>query len=276
MIVFVDGVPDKSRYRSFKVKGLTGDGEGKRQGSFQNDDFASMYEVLGRRFKRALRGGVRRDAGRSDSEDDIAEDVWALPDLIVIDGGKGQLGRVVAAMQDLGIALGAEGVEVVSLAKERKNAIPVSRAGLAKLKGKSTPSSNTSTREVARPGRSLEDWTLTQGEGEEFEVRPERVFLPGGKDPIALRPGSSERYLMERVRDEAHRFAITLHRKRRGKRAIRSSLDDIEGIGPALKRALVGHFGSITKIKAAEVEELIQVKGVGKNLAQRIRSAFGE
>ena len=108
-----------------------------------------------------------------------------------------------------------------------------------------------------------------------FEVRPERVFVPGTKDAIVLKPGSSERYLMERVRDEAHRFAIGLHRKRRGKRALHSSLDDIEGIGPAIKRALVKHFGSIAAIRSADVDALCQVKGIGRALAERIREALG-
>ncbi len=262
MVVFIDGVAEKSRYRSFKIRGLTGDGQGKRQGAFQNDDFASMYEVLGRRFKRALR---RRE---STSED--GEDPWALPDLIVIDGGKGQLSRVVAVMQDLGVATGVEGVDVVSLAKERKNAITMSKQGLGRLKARKTGSKDGRN----PPGRSLTEWTVqgaTQGGDVEFEVRPERVFVPGVKDAIALRAGSSERYLMERVRDEAHRFAITLHRKRRGKRAIRSALDDISGVGPALKKALVQHFGSIAAIREAGIEELTAVRGVGTSLAERIR-----
>ncbi len=252
MVVFIDGAPAKSRYRSFKIKGLLGDGEGKRQGAFQNDDFASMYEVLGRRFKRAMR---KRDEGDED-------DPWALPDLIVIDGGKGQLSQVLAVMQDLGVPTGTEGVDVVSLAKERKNAITVSKEGLERLKAA----------KGAQPGQSYEDLAV-KGAGEAgrgYKVKPERVFVPGVKDAIALRAGSSERYLMERVRDEAHRFAITHHRKRRGKRAIRSALDDIAGVGPSLKKALVQHFGSIAAIREAGVDELTAVRGVGVSLAERI------
>src|SRR5690606_29796443 len=98
---------------------------------------------------------------------------------------------------------------------------------------------------------------------EEYEVRPERVFVPGVKDPILLRPGSSERYLMERIRDEAHRFAITHHRKRRGKRSLESALDSVPGVGPSLKRALVRHFGSISAIRSASPEALCEVKGIG-------------
>jgi excinuclease ABC subunit C len=80
---------------------------------------------------------------------------------------------------------------------------------------------------------------------------------------------------MERVRDEAHRFAIALHRKRRGKRSLRSALDDIDGVGPALKKALVRHFGSIAAIKGASVDELCAVKGIGRSLAERIRAQLG-
>ena len=239
MVVFVDGVPTKNRYRSFKVKDHT------------NDDFASMYEVLGRRFRRAL----DRTVGEED------DDAWALPDLIVIDGGKGQLGRVVAAMQDLGISLGAEGIDLVALAKERRSTISMTKEGLAKLKAS---------------GKAYEDWAVADpGDGEAVRVRPERVFVPGVKDPIVLRPGSSERYLMERVRDEAHRFAIRLHRKRRGKRSLRSALDDIDGVGPALKKALVQHFGTVTAIRNADPEALAQVRGIGSALAKRIHEALG-
>ncbi len=252
MVVFVDGVAVKSRYRSFKVRGTGED-------ALQNDDFASMYEVLGRRFRRAL----DRTVGEADDED-----AWALPDLVVIDGGKGQLGRVVAAMTDLGVPIGAEGVDVVALAKERRNAIAMTREGLAKLKEQKQDDAQV-------PGRAYEDWAIAAADDPDaFEVRPERVFVPGIKDAIVLRPGSSERYLMERVRDEAHRFAVRLHRKRRTKRSLRSALDEIEGVGPALKRALVQHFGSVAAIRDADPEALAQVRGIGSALAQRIHAAL--
>lgn len=256
MVVFVDGAADKSRYRSFRIKG-TGARDDEAllsQGAFQNDDFTSMYEVLGRRFRRALQAD---------------EESWALPDLIVIDGGKGQLSRVVTAMQDLGIGVGAEGVDVVALAKERREALGRGPAAKRELDRRRKEEGET---------RSYEDIVaaeVTADAGEGVQVKPERVFVPGVKDPIRLRPGSSERYLMERVRDEAHRFAITHHRKRRAKRQLRSSLDDIEGVGPALKRALVKHFGSISAIRAANAEQLAEVKGIGPSLAKRIYEQLG-
>jgi excinuclease ABC subunit C len=300
MVVFVDGVADKSRYRSFRVRGLgAGDDEARlAQGAFQNDDFASMYEVLGRRFQRALQGD---------------DDGWALPDLMVIDGGKGQLGRVVAAMQDLGVPLGAEGVDVVALAKERKHVLGSGRAGFEELRAR-RKAGDARARRKAGDARRWEEMVVAEAaaepparygttagdEGDEgdgadgadeadeatdadasagtdpdVEVRPERVFVPGVKEAIRLRPGSSERYLMERLRDEAHRFAITHHRKRRSKRSLRSALDEIAGVGPALKKALVGHFGSIAAIRAATVEQLGEVKGIGPALALRIRETLG-
>lgn len=255
MVVFVDGAPAKTRYRSFKIRGLAGDGEGKRQGAFQNDDFASMYEVLGRRFKRAMRK-------RDEAEDD---DPWALPDLIVIDGGKGQLRQVLTVMQDMGVPTGTEGVDVVSLAKERKDTVSMTQEGLERLRARK-PSKD------SNPGGAYRDWAVDEEGKRAFRVRPERVFIPGVKDAVALRAGSSERYLMERVRDEAHRFAITHHRKRRSKRAVRSVLDDIPGVGPALKRALVQHFGSVAAIREATAQELTAVRGVGASLAERIRA----
>ena len=214
MVVFVDGEPDKQSYRHFKIKG-----------DWQNDDFRSMYEVLIRRLRRAL-----------EDED------WALPDLLVIDGGKGQLGRAIAAMQDLGIAIGDEGVDLISLAKERVGG----------------PSGGPQARRT----------------GDDASVKPERVFIPGARDPIVLAHGSSELYLLTRIRDEAHRFAITHHRKRRAKRSLVSSLDGIKGVGPNTKKLLIQHFGSVKAIKTASVEELCAVKGVGRKLAETIHAAL--
>jgi excinuclease ABC subunit C len=244
MVVFVDGEPDKQSYRSFKVKG--GD-EGLAQGEWQNDDFRSMYEVLNRRFRRAL-----------EDED------WALPDLIVIDGGKGQLGRVVAAMQDLGIALGDEGVDLIALAKERRFAIDPTKQGLERLRESQSA--------------TLADYVVEtadrEQDGGDASVKPERVFIPTARDPIVLAHGSSELYLLTRIRDEAHRFAITHHRKRRGKRSLVSALDNIKGVGPSTKKALIQHFGSVKAIKAASVEALSAVKGVGPKLAEAIHAAL--
>lgn len=269
MVVFVDGAPAKDRYRSFKIRGLRGDGMSKTQGAFQNDDFASMYEVLGRRFRRAL-DGTDREA----SEDDA----WALPDLIVIDGGKGQLNRVVAAVQDLGIPVGVEGIDLVSLAKERKDFAPRTPTGLSRLRSRAATEPAETVAGEATPGKIYEDWAVSDDTSPDAdtptEVRPERVFVPGVKDPIVLQPGSSERFLMERVRDEAHRFAIGHHRKRRAKRSLRSALDEIEGVGPALKRALVRHFGSVAAIRRADVEALAEVKGIGPALAERIHASL--
>jgi len=247
MVVFVDGAPDKSSYRQFKIKS---------SGARQNDDFASMHQVLTRRLRRGL-----------DDED------WALPDLIVIDGGKGQLGRALAAMQDLGVPHGDEGVEIVSLAKERRFAVAPSKRGLDALRERET---ETETEATASPGQALADYVVETADADQGggEVRPERVFVPGAKVAIVLPRGSAELYLMTRLRDEAHRFAITHHRKRRGKRALVSVLDDIKGVGPATKRGLIKHFGSIKAIKAASVEQLAEVKGVGPKLAGVIHAAM--
>lgn len=275
MVTFVDGIPEKSRYRSFKIRGLGTDPAepALAQGTRQNDDFASMYEVLGRRFQRAM----------TNTEDDA----WALPDLVVIDGGKGQLAQVLAVMNDLGVPIGAEGVDVVSLAKERRSEIGRGREAVAKLRERRLAATTAAAdgdapaTDAAAPGEAWVDYVVQQATSDVgasaagFEIRPERVFVPGVKEAIVLKPGSSERYLMERVRDEAHRFAIGLHRKRRGKRALHSSLDDIEGVGPATKRALVKHFGSIAAIRAADVDALCGVRGVGRALAERIRDALG-
>jgi excinuclease ABC subunit C len=199
MVVFRDGEPENAAYRRFRIKTVT------------NDDFASMYEVLSRRFRRA-RDGVPG---------------WEAPDLLVVDGGKGQLGTALAALKDLGIDVsGEKGFDVIGLAKERD--------------------------------------TVT---GEE---QPDRVFLRGVKDPIKLRPNSTELFLLARIRDDAHRFANTYHRQLRGKRTLRSSLEDVPGVGDKRKKLLLRHLGSLKKIKEATVEELAAVPGMSKKAAEAV------
>ena len=317
MVVFVDGAAARRRYRSFKIRGL----DGLAQGNRQNDDFASMAEVLGRRVRRALAGAAAEKDPAEEGE--AGEDAsWALPDLMVIDGGKGQLGRVLTMLRDLGVKVGPGGVDVVSLAKERKVEIGRGKAALGKLRehreqmrsrgaalraeepvsappdfagqlaaeaaakvglalsGEAMPATATPPVEAApvRPGETYQDYVLHSEEdaGDDgTEIRPERVFVPGAKEAIRLRPGSSELYLMTQLRDEAHRFAITHHRKRRGKRALHSVLDDVAGVGPALKKALLQAFGSVAAIAAADEAALTAIKGVGPALARKIREAVG-
>ncbi len=240
MVVFEDGVPDRASYRTFRIRPSNA-------GPTQNDDFASLYEVLARRVARA--------------GDDRGAERWPLPDLIVVDGGKGQLGRAIAALSDLGVPIGPEGVEVVALAKERQTA---PRAGSDGRGGADV-----------RPGRVRRAAALAGEDAGEYEVRPERVYVPGRKDPILLRPGTSERHLMERIRDEAHRFAIGAHRRARRKGALRSRLSEIPGVGPKIEASLLSRFGSPQRIAAAAVDDLRTVPGVGPKLARRILEALG-
>ena len=157
MVVFEDGEPAPSRYRTYRIKDATG-----------GDDFASMYEVLSRRFRRA------REAKSED-------DPWRLPDLVVVDGGKGQLGVALAAARDVGIDVRqGSGLAIVALAKERDSVAEV-------------------TKEDAKATTS----------------RPDRVFLAHGKDAIPIGPSSAEMFVLAHLRDEAHRFAVTFHRKQR-------------------------------------------------------------
>lgn len=194
MVVFEDGKPAASQYRRFKVKTVEG-----------ADDFATMQEVLRRRFKRAA---VEQDAESAD------EARWALPDLVIIDGGKGQLSAARQVMQELGV-----------------HAIPT--VGLAK--------------------------------------RFEELFIPDEGDPIVLPRGSEALFLVQRIRDEAHRFAITYHRQVRGKTAIKSALDTIPGIGPKRKKALLRKFGSVKGIREADVEEIAATVGFTRALAERVK-----
>jgi excinuclease ABC subunit C len=201
MVVFVDGKPAASQYRRFRVKTVVG-----------ADDFATMQEVLRRRFKRAaVVAEVSEDEGagvvsRADS--------WDLPDLVIIDGGKGQLGAAVEAMRELGVYQ----IPTVGLAKQH-----------------------------------------------------EEIFVPGESEPIVLPRGSEALYLVQRIRDEAHRFAITYHRQVRGKSQIQSALDTIPGIGPKRKKALLRKFGSVKGIREAPIEEIASTVGFTQSLAQRVK-----
>ena len=202
MVVFEGGAPKKSDYRRFNIRGEFGDNGG------GPDDFAAMQEVLTRRLGRYLQ---QADLSPHDSDRDAS--FAALPDLIVIDGGKGQLAAGMKALEPLT----ERGVAVVSLAK-----------------------------------------------------RIEEVFVPGRSDPILLERRSDALRLLQRVRDEAHRFAITHHRSRRDKAMTASVLDGVRGVGPARKRALLRHFGSPDRLLTATREELEAVPGVPGKLAREI------
>jgi len=192
MVVFEKGKPEPAHYRRFRIKTVSG-----------ADDYAMLQEVVKRRFKR----GFENDASTPNS--------WAiLPDLILIDGGKGQLNSVLAAMNEVG----AGSVPTASLAKEN-----------------------------------------------------EEIFVPQRRAPIILSRSSPGLQLLQRLRDEAHRFALSYHRKMRRRRSFASALDSIPGIGPKRKRALLKQFGSVQAIREAPVEELATAGGMNKNLAQKVK-----
>jgi excinuclease ABC subunit C len=206
MVVFVHGVPRKSDYRRFVVRGVHG-----------QDDYASMREVLERRFRRwqrattsSLPGGIQD--GKS----------WAkLPDLLVVDGGKGQLGVAVEVLQAFDLL---DKVPVAGLAKQRAD-----------------------------------------------KKHPDKIFLPGRPKPVLLPRRSQGLFLVQRVRDEAHRFAITHHRKRRRRAGVASQLDSIPGVGLARRKALLKAFGSLDAIRAATVEQLAAVPGIPRDVALAIK-----
>jgi excinuclease ABC subunit C len=196
------GVPQKSMYRHYKIRTTVG-----------QDDFKSMYEVICRRAVRGIEEGN-------------------LPDLLVIDGGKGQLGAARAALDDSGV----DGVDLVGLAKSR----------------------------------SLDQQTADP----DARYSPERVFVHGHKNPIVLRQNSAALFMLVRARDEAHRFAITFHRKLRCKAATRSAIDAVAGVGPKRRKLLLRTFGSVAGIRAATAAELAAV--VGPKLAAELVAHFTE
>jgi len=191
MVVFKDGRPYKDGYRKFIIRGL----------DFQ-DDYAYMYQVLERRFLK-----------------DPSE--MAYPDLLVVDGGKGQLSMAVAVLKELNI--------------ENKFVV----AGLAKK---------------------------NEAKGEEFD----KIYIPGRSNPLNTSQSRKALYLLQQIRDEAHRFAITFQRKRREKRAGLSVLDTIPGIGPKKKKVLLKHFKGITQMKKASIEEMAKLFGMNKKLAEQV------
>jgi excinuclease ABC subunit C len=207
MAVFVKGVPKKSDYRKFNVKSVQG----------APDDFASMKEVLTRRFRRYFDGKETCEAKTSQVLGKKQDSSFAmLPDLLIVDGGKGQLGVAVEVLQEYGLF---EAVPVVGLAKQQ-----------------------------------------------------EEIFQPGRPDSIRLPRQSQGLYLVQRVRDEAHRFAITAHRAQRAKVGLASQLDSIPGVGPARRRTLLKRFGSLEGIRAASVDELAEV--IPLSVAQAVKVAL--
>jgi excinuclease ABC subunit C len=197
MVVMEDGLARKSEYRRFQIRGVEG-----------QDDFAMMREVITRRFRRYLEEQATPVRDRKFSYP---------PNLVIIDGGKGQLNAARAALDELGI----EGVEICGLAK-----------------------------------------------------RLEEVFLPDRADPVLLPRSSEALYLLQRIRDEAHRFAVTYHRTLRGRRMTESAFDEIPGIGPSRRRSLLDTFGSLKGVREATVEELAGAPGISEALARTIFGHF--
>jgi excinuclease ABC subunit C len=247
-----DGEPDKANYRRYKVKAV---------GS--QDDFAMLYEVITRRLKRAFTEGQ-------------------LPDLLVIDGGKGQLNAALAAAKDLGVPVkpapgnaGAPFVEMVGLAKSRL--LDAGSLGTTRVVGRRALRGRAPGQEPAGPqAEALVAAVEATDKGfvPELARSAERVFLPGRKDPVVLRQNSAELFLLARLRDEAHRFAITFHRKLRRERNFQSVLEEIPGVGEGRKKALLRHFGSLRRVREATATELAEVEGFGEKQAAAVHAFF--
>jgi excinuclease ABC subunit C len=192
MVVFVDGRPARKEYRKFGIKTVEG-----------ANDFAMMAEVISRRFRRA-----------KDPDGDEAGKWTDLPDLVIVDGGKGQLNAALGALASVDMQ-----VSICGLAKEN-----------------------------------------------------EELFLPGQSESILLPRDSQALFLVQRIRDEAHRFAVTFHRAKRSKATFQSSLDSVSGVGPSRRKALIRKFGSVKGIREATIEELATVDGISRNLAEHIKA----
>ena len=194
MVVFEDGLPKRSDYRRFQIKGVAG-----------QDDFASMEEMLHRRFTRLLR---EQEEGPGEG----ARRFSYPPSLVVVDGGRGQLGMATKVLEELGLH--------------------IPHIGLAK--------------------------------------RLEEVYFPDRPDPLVIPRGAESLFVLQHVRDEAHRFAVSYHRQKREKRALISPLDEIVGVGPTRKKALLKRFGSLARLRDAEPAQIAETPGVGPELARAI------
>ena len=210
MVVFVQGVPRKSAYRRFRIRTVQG-----------ADDYAMMREVLQRRFSHASDPQEDLDVpggelpGKAKNADE-AEDTWAiLPDLLVVDGGKGQLHMAMDVLKEFDLA---DQVAAIGLAKQE-----------------------------------------------------EEVFVPGKPDPVLLPRDSEGLFVLQRIRDEAHRFAVTYHRKLRDKNTLVSELEAIPGIGPKRRRSLIRHLGSLDAVREASMDELLAVPGITQSVAEQIK-----
>ena len=204
MVVFEDGKPKPAHYRRFKMKTVEG-----------VDDFESIREVLRRRFKRLA--AARAAEQRGEGEGLRVDSFGVIPDLVLIDGGKGQL----SAALEVFLELGLDDIPLASLAKEN-----------------------------------------------------EELFVPHTPEPIVLPRDSQALYLVQRIRDEAHRFAITYHRDLRSKTSLKSPLDNVTGIGPKRKRMLMRRFGTLKGIKEATVDDLASVPGMTRSLAIRLKQTI--
>src|SRR5690606_7981901 len=211
-----NGAVDKKNYKAYHVKTVA-----------DGDDYEAMFEVLSRRFRRGIEARKKQEASEGTEGSEPGEDAWGLPDLFVVDGGRGQLGVALAAAEDLGLM----DLPIVGLAKERET-----QAG---------------------------------------EKMVDRVYLPGQKNPINLRPNTPELFMLALARDEAHRFANHHRKKITNKRRLTSRLDEIRGIGPKTRTALLRALGSVEGIQRASDEEILGVSGVTKKQLQELRASLG-
>jgi excinuclease ABC subunit C len=224
-----NGEIDRSRTKTFHVRTVS-----------DGDDYGAMREVLSRRFRRVKDGDEAPG--------------WEPPDLLVVDGGRGQLAVAVAVLEELRV----EGVDVSSLAKERESPRFDARAS-APPHGPADRRQDTA--KGPRDARSAHALS---------EKLVDRAYLPGRKNPVFLRPNSSALFLLARIRDEAHRVAVGFQSRVRRRKRLRSGLLDVPGVGPKTAKALLVALGSLKRVKAATLEELSSVKGVTRAQAEAV------
>jgi excinuclease ABC subunit C len=273
MVVFEDGLARKSEYRRFSIRGGAGAGREHGRADAEQDDVASMYETIHRRFSRYL--AERSRTGELVDIVDPAEELVAGPTAASAEPAGDLVGGVPAGVQagvrdGRGRAVPSGAAQPIDpdTGRPRKFAYP---PNLVVVDG--------GPPQVAAAARALDELGIDTGPGGValcgLAKRLEEVWLPGIAEPVILPRASEALYLLQRVRDEAHRFAIAYHRQKRSAAMVTSALDDVPGLGETRRKALLRQFGSVAKVRAASAEEIAQVPGIGPRTAAAILTALG-
>lgn len=261
VVALTDGLPDKKRYRTFHVRDIT-----------PGDDYAAMYQVLARRFRRGKAARKEQEEHERSGHEAAERADWDLPDLMVVDGGRGQLNVALTAARDLGL----HDLAIVALAEERSSphVLPEPKTETEAPADDDRASKDEKDEKDASPAPAAKTPKIAGLKRPPSDALVDRVYLPGQKNGIPLAPNSAPLHFLARARDEAHRFSNRA-RERLGKgRRLRSELDDIPGIGPVTRKALLKALGSIEAIQSASDDELLAIPSINRRSLRALRTRY--